>query len=428
MTQEYDLLIRDGYIHNLDEIVDIGITDGTISTVATDIEGDAATTIEVNGNVVSPAFVDPHLRLDRILTAEGSRFPQGNEGEDTPVSHTVDLLEEYYSEHSFEKIVQNAVDAIQLAVLNGTTHIRCHVAVDFNWGAKLFEACEEAAERTTEICEVELVPAGAIDITSEESEAGLREIHDIDSYDAIDVIGGAIRLSNSGPVEDLNGQINQFFEFALEFDTDLEIHAEPRDAAGYYTYKKLFEKISEHGYQGRTTTIHNRSLSHLPSRWTDDLMPEFKELDHKMMIHCGSMDSDMPIDTIMDHGITFASCTDNARDLVTIHGNADQLEAAQHLAYKLQGHHHDHPRRSYFGSNPMLERFRRMITEEAAKIVGHPNYGIAEGCKGDLVVFDEPSMHWAIAKQPDRQYVIKEGDIVVEDGEPVPEFTVSDYK
>jgi len=156
-------------------------------------------------------------------------------------------------------------------------------------------------------------------------------------------------------------------------------------------------------------------------------MPEFKELDHKMMIRPPSMDPSMPIETIMDHGITFASCTDNARDLATIHGNADQLEAAQTLAHKLQGHHHDHPQRTYYGSNPMLDRYRRMITEEAAKIVGHPNYGIEEGGQGDLVVFDETSMHWAIAKHSDCQYVIKEGNIVVENAEPTPEFKMSDH-
>jgi cytosine deaminase len=435
MGQDYDLLLKNGYVHSINDVVDIGVKDGTITTIASTVTDDAATTIDAEGNVVTPAFVDPHLRLDRILTAEGDSLPNGNEGNNTlsqnTLSHTANLLEEYYANHSFDEIVQNAVDATQLAIINGTTHIRAHVAVDYDWGPKLFEACEAAAERTSEICDIELVPASGLNVLSAKSEAGIREVCGNDSYDNVDVVGGSIRLSRlldyGAEKVDINAQIDQFFEFATDYDADLEMHASLRDAAGYYAYKKIFEKIREHDYQGRTTTIHNRALAHLPDWWTDDLMPEFQELDHKMMIRPPSMDPSMPIETIMDHGITFASCTDNARDLATIHGNADQLEAAQTLAHKLQGHHHDHPQRTYYGSNPMLDRYRRMITEEAAKIVGHPNYGIEEGGQGDLVVFDETSMHWAIAKHSDCQYVIKEGNIVVENAEPTPEFEMSDY-
>jgi cytosine deaminase len=50
-----------------------------------------------------------------------------------------------------------------------------------------------------------------------------------------------------------------------------------------------------------------------------------------------------------------------------------------------------------------------MITVSSAKAARLPDYGIAAGCRADLVVVDAPSVHEAIRRQPVRRHVLKDG-------------------
>jgi cytosine deaminase len=50
-----------------------------------------------------------------------------------------------------------------------------------------------------------------------------------------------------------------------------------------------------------------------------------------------------------------------------------------------------------------------MITVNSAKAARLPDYGIAAGCRADLVVVDAPSMHEALRRQPVRRHVLKDG-------------------
>jgi len=425
MAQDHTLVIKNGYVQKMDKIVDVGVSDGQIATVEESINEDGADVIDAEGNLVSPAFVDPHIRLGRTLTAEGGRVPASNS---PPKGSTIEDLNSYYEEYSHEKLVQNAVDTIQKSVNSGTTYIRSHVAVDMSIGLDLYRAVQEAVEQTNDICTVELVPASSTGIMNEEAESGIREVLSSDEFNAEPVVGGAIWLTNKpGPVEDVQERVDKFFEIALDHDADIDIHMSQKDTASYYIYKRLFEKVREHGYQGRVTTIHNYALAQLEEWWSDSLIEDFKELDLNMMATTGSLNPFYPVEEIMDTGITFAHCTDNNRDMVTPHGNADQLEYAYVLTYKRRWGTRD--KNDPWKYNDMLGTIGKMITDQAAGIVNYDGpYGITEGARADLVLVDEPSIHWAISNQPVRKYVIKDGNVVVEDGKPVPEYKVSDYQ
>jgi len=62
---------------------------------------------------------------------------------------------------------------------------------------------------------------------------------------------------------------------------------------------------------------------------------------------------------------------------------------------------------------PELEKVFDMITFDANKIMNLEGYGIEEGCTANLVVVDAKNIREAMALQPNRPYVIREGKVIV---------------
>ena len=65
----YDLLIKGGRVIDpsieLDAVRDIGIAGGSIVTIGTNLEGDAAQTIDARGKIVAPGLIDIHTHAGR---------------------------------------------------------------------------------------------------------------------------------------------------------------------------------------------------------------------------------------------------------------------------------------------------------------------------------------------------------------------------
>ena len=65
-----DLLIKQARLEDDAELVDIAISGGKITAVATNIEESAAKTIEAKGKVVIPGLIESHIHLDKALIAD----------------------------------------------------------------------------------------------------------------------------------------------------------------------------------------------------------------------------------------------------------------------------------------------------------------------------------------------------------------------
>jgi predicted amidohydrolase YtcJ len=125
-------------------------------------------------------------------------------------------------------------------------------------------------------------------------------------------------------------------------------------------------------------------------------------------------------DVILGHG------TDNDRDFVFAQGNADSVEALLVEMDKLHGDRAFTEEYRWFESNEGMAALWDMITYQGARVLGiEDEYGIEEGNPANLVVFDEPSPQWTITTGGTREYVIKDGTVVAEDGSILPEFEPS---
>lgn len=75
----YDLLLRQCRLLQADRSiaeVDIAIAQGQIVAIAAQLDGLAKITLELERQLVSPPFVEPHIHLDSALTAGEPRWNQ----------------------------------------------------------------------------------------------------------------------------------------------------------------------------------------------------------------------------------------------------------------------------------------------------------------------------------------------------------------
>lgn len=410
MSQQYDLVVRNGFAHSRERTVDIGIVDETITDVADDLDGGGATEIDADGSLVSPSFVDCHMHLDKAFAAWGERFPKYN---DKPFEYEriTNLGAEYFEETPKEEIEDNAVRNARLAASNGTSHIRTHVTVDTSSGTKTAEAVIGARERVSDLVDIEIVPYSEFGYLNDDGvEEYVRESLELGA----DLVGGMDPLTVDDDIDDV---LDIWFDIATEYGVGIDCHIHEQGSLGRYTLNRLAEKTLEHDYAGEVTVSHGYAIAGASREERDALISTFEEAGIDLVTCYTSTRPSMPVKRLMDSEIALGHGTDNDRDFVFPHGNADVLEGLLVESMKLPEDPSEGIGYRYFDSNRGLDQLWEMATTESAAVLGLEDYGIREGATANLVVFDAPSRQWAITTQATKTHVVKNGTVVAEDGE-----------
>lgn len=423
MSSEYELVVRDASLDGSDSFVDIGIDDGIIVEINSQIESEGQQEIDCKGNFVSPGFVDCHMHIDRAYAACGERVPKRNE--DTLSVDTFDSsFEKYYKDIGIKKIEHNAIRNIKNAVASGTTHLRSHVSIDHPTGTKNMQASIQAVERSDNIVDAQLVPMASNGINkTPRSEELLKEAIEMglesEVLDAV-LVGGADPANRNRDVE---ATLEKWFKIAKSYDVDIDLHLQDAGTLGNYTFEKLLEHMNKHGYNGRVTASHSFALAHLPDWMLDSLIESSVGQDLKHVTCYSSTRSTMPVKELLEAGVTLGHGTDNDQDFVIVHGNSDVLQAALIEVFKLHGDRDLNEVYRKYETNQGLDLIWDMVTTRGANVLDIQDvYGIEEGLPADFVVFDEPSPQWSIIRQATRSYVVKDGNVVARDGEVVETF------
>jgi cytosine/adenosine deaminase-related metal-dependent hydrolase len=411
----HDLIIRNGYVWERKNVVDVAIDDDTIVNVSPETDATGDVEIDAEGNVVSSGLVDSHVHLDKALAADGERFPRGSD-ESYSVESMIEHENRHYEESSFDDLVRNAVKDVRMAVAAGSTYLRSHVAVDPDLRSDNVRATLEAKEKVNDIADVQLCIYGeGEDLLRESIETSLERAPREDV-----LLGGIDPASRHNDVE---RTLERWFEIATDYDIGIDLHIQDGGTLGIYTLERLIEYIEEYDYQGRVTASHCFCLAHAPEPWWDQIVEKITSVDLKVVTCYNSTRADMPIKELTQSEVTVGHGTDNHRDFVSTHGNADSVEAALIEANKLHGDSPFEDDYRWFGTNAGLAVLWDMMTTAGAKVLDVDDYGVKEGTSADLVVWDAQSPQWVINKQATRRYVLKDGTVVAEDGELRPRHT-----
>ena len=107
-----DLIIKNALNDKTFQPINIGIQDGKIVEVSSEEIGSGATTIDADGAVVSPAFIEPHFHLENSVMPE---FPNHS----GTLNEAIKIAEEIKDQLTPDDIMRRASISLKEAMLNG---------------------------------------------------------------------------------------------------------------------------------------------------------------------------------------------------------------------------------------------------------------------------------------------------------------------
>jgi cytosine/creatinine deaminase len=399
-----DLIIRNARIEGREALADIAISAGTITRVAEQLSGDGLAELDAGGRLVSPAFVEPHIHLDKVGTLP---LLAGNRS--GTLAEAIDLLHRVKRTSSADEVAARAGTVIRQAVLAGTTRIRSHVDVDTVGGLTPLRGVLHAARENADICDIQTVVFPQEGIVRD---PGTAELMDAAMREGGEVVGGMPHWETDE--QSAREHIEICMRLAERHDADVDMHVDETDNPHSRTLAILIDATIAHGWQGRVTAGHCCAMA----AWPDDYAGEVirRATDARLrfvtnpatnLLLQGRLDHEprrrgLPrVKELLAAGLTVACGQDCVQDGFYPFGAADQLQVALLLCHAAQ-----------LALRDEIDAALASIRRAAAQVVGVRGYGLEPGSTADLIVLDAEDMHEALRLQATRSWVIRRGVIV----------------
>jgi cytosine deaminase len=401
-----DLILRRTRTEDSDELVDIGLDGGRIAQVAPRIERDGAAELEVDGRLVSPAFVDPHIHLDKVRTLPF--IPPNQSG---TLAEAIRLLHPVKETATVEEIAERAGRVIRQAVMAGTTTIRSHVDVDTISGLRAVEGVARARAEHADLCDVQIVAFPQEGIVRE---PGTEEVMRQAMSAGVDVVGGMPHWERDR--DSAQRHIDFCMDLAVEHDVPVDMHIDETDDPGSRTLELLVDAAEARGWGERTAAGHCCAMAAWPDDYAARIIGRLAETGVSVVTNPatnlllqGRDDSEprrrgIPrVKELLEAGVRMGCGQDCVEDSFYPFGAADQLQVALILAHAAQL------------SNPaQIKQALHLARGGAASILGIEDYGLRVGARADLVVLEADNAPGALREQATRRWVIRAGRVVAE--------------
>jgi cytosine deaminase len=386
------------------EARDLAVMNGRFLAVRPDMTPER--TIDAEGRLAIPGFIDPHIHLDKVLIAES--VPPNKSG---TLTEAIEIIWERKRNYSVDEIATRASQVIESAISNGVTHIRTHVDVDTIGGLTPLRGVALARSRYQDYIDIQIVafPQEGI-LRDPGAEALMWEAMDAGA----DLVGGM--PFNEKSYADSIRHIEIAFEIARKFDADIDMHVDETDDPRARTLEILADKTIENGWQGRVTAGHTCALA----GYSDDYAAVVIEKVARAEIHMianpatnlmlqGRGDHQpvrrgiTRVQELLEHDVNVSFGQDCVCDTFYPFGRDDPLEIAFLMAHA-----------AHMSLPAQVEKVFSMPTLAAAQVLRLKGYGLQPGDNADVVVIDAEDCAEAIRFQSPRRWVIKRGQVVAE--------------
>lgn len=400
-----DLLIKNARIVGRKTLKDIGIKGERVVKVGK-IRSRARRVINAKGMLTSPAFIDPHVHLDKCMIGDEVRPNVSG-----TLQEAIEIIWERKRRYTTADIVRRAGEVIRTAAQNGTTRMRTHVDVDTISGLKPLKGLLEARRKFKHLMDIQIVAFPQEGILRD---PGTEELLYKTMELGADLVGGMPH--HERPYSKAKPHIDICFEVAKRFDADIDMHVDETDDPRSRSLEYLAEKTVAEGYQGRVTAGHTCALAAYPDDYARKVIRKVKKANINMitnpvtnLVVQGRGDKQpvrrgiTRVKELLAAGVNVTFGQDCVNDAFYPFGRADMLEVANITAHA-----------AHMSTPDEIRTVFRMMTYNAARTLGVLNdYGVF-GKRADLVVIDAVSVKDAIRMQPDRRWVIKGGKIIAE--------------
>lgn len=408
MAEPVDLLIRNlrpwTGLGQGDAAIDLAAVDGRFVAATPDMQ--ATTVIDAGGRLAVPGFVEPHIHLDKVLTAERMRTNRSG-----TLTEAIEILWESKRKLTPETVADAAGRMIESAVMHGVSHIRTHVDIDGIGGLRPLEGVVMARERYRHLADIQIVAFPQEGILRNQ---GTERLMWQAMEHGADVVGGM--PFNEITAEHSARHIAIAFEIARAFDADIDMHVDETDDPDARTLEILADQTIENGWQGRVTAGHTCALAGYPDDYARGVIAKVKAAGIHMITNPatnlmlqGRLDAEPKrrgitrVKELLAEGINVSFGQDCIRDTFYPFGRGDLLEVAFLTAHA-----------AHLSQPAEVEQVFAMPTVSAAKVLRLPDYALKPGAPADMVILEAANALEAIHQQSARRWVIKRGKVVAE--------------
>ncbi|CAG0957028.1 cytosine deaminase [Burkholderiales bacterium] len=402
-----DLLIRNATLPDGRTGIDILCAGGRIANLAPRIPAAAARTIDAAGLLVSPPFVDAHFHMDSTLTYGMPRVNASG-----TLLEGIALWGELKPTLTQEAIVERALAYCDWAVGKGLLAIRSHVDTS---DARLLavEALLHVRERVKPYLDLQLVafPQDGL-LRSPGALHNVKRALDM----GVDVVGGIPHFERT--TADGAESVRVLCEIAADRALRVDMHCDETDDPLSRHVETLAFQAQRLGLVGRVAGSHLTSMHSMDNDYVSKLIPLMKEAGLAAIANPlinitlqGRRDSYPKrrgmtrVPELLAAGVPVAFGHDCVMDPWYPLGSADMLEVASMGLHVAQMTGQDAMRRCFDA-----------VTATPAAILGLDGYGLAPGCRADMVLLEARDPVEAIRLRAARLAVVRGGRVIATSG------------
>jgi cytosine deaminase len=402
-----DIHVKNAALWGTEGLCDLGIANGRFVSVNQGVASSVPIlTLDAEGRMAVPGFVEPHIHLDKALISE--RAPVNRSG---TLKEAIEILWELKRNYTVDEIADRASRVLAQALENGVSKLRTHVDVDPIGGTRPAEGLIRVRDRFRDLIDIQIVafPQEGI-VKSPGTEALMREVMKL----GVDVVGG-MPFNEASP-EDSRRHIEIVFDIARQFDADVDMHVDETDDPAARTLEVLAELTIANGWQGRVTAGHTCALASYPRNYADHVIDRLRQANVSMIANPatnlmlqGRLD-DYPkrrgvtqVKELLAAGVNVACGQDCVHDTFYPFGQNDPLEIAFLLCHA-----------SHMSQPAEILTVMDMVTNNAAKALRVPDFRVAVGAVADLVVLEARDARGAFATRLPRRWVIRKGMLIAQ--------------
>jgi cytosine deaminase len=347
--------------------------------------------IELGGALLSPAFVEGHVHLDKTFLGSGWRpHRPGRE-----LAHRIRAEKEMLREADSElPRGERAWVLLQQLAANGTGYVRSHVDIDPEVGLAGLHMLLALRERARGLVNLQIVAFPQSGILAC---PGTAELLDAALHEGADVVGG---LDPVGIDADVEGQLDVVFGLAERHGKPIDIHLHDRGLEGTRQLRRIAERSEQSGLQGRVAVSHAYALGMVDGEELAATAEALARGGVAIMTNAPGGTPMPPVLRLHEAGVTVFAGSDNIRDAWWPYGNGDMLERASIIGYRQRLYTDDELRLAF-----------DLATAHGARVLGVDGYGLEPGDRADLVAIDARNVQEAVVAHPPRRLVVHDGRV-----------------
>ncbi len=400
-----DLLIHNATLPDGRTNMSVAVQNGRITEVVPGLQAPATETIDAQGLLLSPPFVDAHFHMDATLSYGLPRVNASG-----TLLEGIALWGELKPHLTQEALVERALAYCDWAVAKGLLAIRSHVDI-CDPRLLAVEALLEVKRRVAPYLDLQLVafPQDGV----------LRDPQAMDKLQralamGVDVVGGIPHFERTSEQGALS--VKLLCELAAAQGKLVDMHCDESDDPLSRHIETLAFETQRLGLHGRVTGSHCTSMHSMDNYYVSKLLPLIAEAGVSIISNPlinitlqGRHDSYPKrrgmtrVPELLAHAVTVAFGHDCVMDPWYSLGSADMLEVASMGLHVAQ-----------MTSQAAMRQCFEAVTTSPAKILHLDGYGIAKGCSADFVLLQAQDPIEAIRLRATRLQVFRRGKRVAQ--------------